>query len=444
MEKIENFLNEFIGPVATYMNDSLFFSSLSEAFMRLTPITLGGALVLLIGNFPIPAWISFLSDIGITAHITAAQNATMNALALFVTFNFAYIYVKKANYEALSAGLLAVAGFLILMPQNYQLFDMAVVPESFPSQVVVNEVNTLTAFGTNYTGATGIIVAILVGWLIGLLYVFLNKKNIVIKLPASVPPNVSESLRPSILSGIILVGFVLIRIVFTFAPVLSEFGNIFAFIGGLVQAPLQGILSNPFSLIIISTITNVFWFFGIHPNMVYGVIMPMMLANGIENQNAFLSGTALPFLTFAVVGFTLGNGFGGQGTTLGLVASMSCAQSQRYKQLFKLAVVPSLFNINEPLVFGMPIMMNPIFFIPMLISPLFIGGGAYLLIKLLNFTEFNPMISLPWTTTGIVTALLQGGWKLLLIALFVIIISTIIWYPFFAIADKKALEEEKA
>lgn len=443
MDKLEKVLNKFLGPIATYMNNSLFFSSLSEAFMRITPITLGGAVVLLIGNFPIPAWINFLETIGWNIHFIAAQNATMNAISLFIAFNFAYVYAKRSNYEALSAGLLSVGAFLILMPQNYSIYQFVTSPEAFPSEVTVTEASQITAFGTNYTGATGIIVAIVVGWLTSLLYVYFNKKNLVIKLPESVPSNVSESLRPSILSGLILLLFLAIRIIFALAPGLNHFGDVFTFISILVQSPLQNLVSSPASLIIIFTITNILWFFGIHPNMVYGVIMPVLLSSGIDNQNAFLAGEPLPYLTMGIVAFAVGNGFGGQGTTIGLVLSMIKARSARYKQLFKLASIPSLFNINEPLIFGMPIMMNPIFFFPMLLVPIGTGGVALFLAKILDFTNFNPMISLPWTTPGLIVSILQGGVKFFIIALAIILVSTLIWYPFFQVADKAAVREEQ-
>lgn len=434
MKYLEQFLNKFIVPVAEFMNGSQFFSTLSEAFMRLTAITLGGAVILLIGNFPIPAWLTFLETSGIAAHIAAAQNATMNALALFVAFNFAYVYTKKSKLEPLSASLIAVAAFLILMPQTYSIVDPA---------KTATEVTGLTAFGTMYTGATGIIVAILIAWLTSYLYVFLNRKNIVVKLPASVPPNVSESLRPSILAGIILIVVVLIRMIFEYVPVLNHYENIFNFIGALVQVPLQGMVSSPISLIIIAVFTNLLWFFGIHPNMVYGVTVPLLMANAVANQNAFLEGAELPYLMATVISYVVGNAFGGQGQTLGLVIAMSRAKSERYKELFKLSSIPSIFNINEPLIFGMPIMMNPIFFLPMMFVPIITGVGALLLVKLLFFTELNPMIMLPWTTPGIFASLLSGGWKYAVIALVTLLLSVVVWYPFFMIADKKAVEVEK-
>lgn len=435
MKSLESFLNKFIAPVAKWMNNNIFFSSLAEAFMRITPITLGGAIVLLIGNFPIKAWTDFLSKIGFSLSFTAAQNATMNCLALFVVFNFAYVYAKKSNFDPLPAGLLSVAAFFTLMPQDY-MARLAGTHVKLAQNV---------AFSTNYVGASGIIVAIVVGWIVAALYVWLNRKNLVIKLPASVPPNVSESLRPSIISGVILVAFVIIRIMFEMLPGLNHFGNIFALFTKLVQTPLQHFVASPISLIAVYTLANVLWFFGIHPNMVYGVIMPLITAEQIINQNAFKAGHTMPYLTVAILTVALGNAFGGQGTTIGLVISMIKSKSKRYKQMFKLAVVPSLFNINEPLVFGMPIMMNPVFFLPMVLTPICCGTASLILMHVLNLAKvFNPMIMLPWTMPGVIQTFLSGGIQFLTIAIVVVIISTIIWYPFFKIADKKAYQEEQA
>lgn len=182
MNNLQKFLDKFLAPIAKWMGNNLFFSSLADAFMKVTPITLGGAFVLLIGNFPIPAWTNFLQKIGWATQFNAAQNATMNVLSLFVVFNFAYVYAEKCKYNPLPAGLLAASSFMILAPQDYMA-------RAFGTHAKLTQV---TAFGTNYLGSSGMVVAILVGWVVGMLYVFLNKKNIVIKLPDSVPPNVAK------------------------------------------------------------------------------------------------------------------------------------------------------------------------------------------------------------------------------------------------------------
>ncbi|RDX02151.1 PTS sugar transporter subunit IIC [Listeria kieliensis] len=446
MEKLERFLNKFIGPVAARMNRSKFFSALAEAFMRTTPITLGVALLMIIGNFPIPIWIEWLKNIGLTPHFNAALGATINLLSVYVVFNFAYIYAKKDGHDPMPAGLLAIAAFFLLMPQAIQTYILGENVTKFPAQALIKSSSNVEAFQMLYTGGSGLFVAILVGYAVGLLYSYLIKKNITIKMPDSVPTNVSESLSPAILSGIILVIFFIVRVLFSYTP----FENIFAFITMLVQAPLQHLTASPIAIILIFTIANLLWFFGIHPNMVYGVVMPTLTANMTANMVAFQHHQELPYLAMAVVSYVCGNGFGGQGATYGLVISMFRAKSARYKQLFKLAGPPVIFNINEPLIFGMPLMLNPFFFIPMVISPALMGGIAWGMMSFLDFSKYNPLIAMPFTTPAPIVMFLKGGFPYFLVFIVLLIVNILTWYPFFRMADKKeyqqecSLEQEKA
>ncbi|MGO2266801.1 PTS sugar transporter subunit IIC [Vagococcus salmoninarum] len=438
METLEKFLNKFLGPVANWMSQSKFFSALSEAFMRTTPVTLGAAILMIIGNFPIPAWVAWVESSGMKVHFDSVIGATMNAISIFIVFNFAYVYARNEKQNPLSSGLLAIASFFILMPQQIAIPTLETAVETFPGQAVVTAMENKEAFDTFFTGGTGLMVAIFVGWLTAWLFVFLNKKNLTVKMPDTVPTNVAESLSPSILSGVIFIVFFLIRLAFAFTP----FGSIFYFIFGLIQQPLQALTSSPIAIIIIFTLANLLWFFGIHPNMVYGVVMPILMANGVANMNAFRNGEPLPFLLMGVIALVCGNGFGGQGSTYGLVIAMFTAKSERYKSLRKLAGPPVLFNVNEPLVFGMPLMLNPVFFIPMAIGPVLMGSAAWLMVNILDFTKLNPMISLPWTTPAPIVMALQGGFKYLIIFVVVFIINVVLWFPFFRIADKHAVQEE--
>lgn len=438
MEALEKFLNKFLGPVANWMSQSKFFSALSEAFMRTTPVTLGAAILMIIGNFPIPAWVAWVESSGMKVHFDSVIGATMNAISIFIVFNFAYVYARNEKQNPLSSGLLAIASFFILMPQQIAIPTLETAVETFPGQAVVTAMENKEAFDTFFTGGTGLMVAIFVGWLTAWLFVFLNKKNLTVKMPDTVPTNVAESLSPSILSGVIFIVFFLIRLAFAFTP----FGSIFYFIFGLIQQPLQALTSSPIAIIIIFTLANLLWFFGIHPNMVYGVVMPMLMANDVANMNAFRNGEPLPFLLMGVIALVCGNGFGGQGGTYGLVIAMFTAKSERYKSLRKLAGPPVIFNVNEPLVFGMPLMLNPVFFIPMAIGPILMGSAAWLMVNILDFTKLNPMISLPWTTPAPIVMALQGGFKYLIIFVVVFIINVVLWFPFFRIADKHAVQEE--
>lgn len=412
--------------------------------MRMTPITLGASVLMIIGFFPIPAWQARLTSIGVYSDFIAVQNATINALGLFLAYTFAYSYVKinAKEYNPLIAGLLSLSSFMIMIPQQFNLFAVKEQLVEFPAKATVESMSTLNAFSTDYIGASGILVAMIIGYLVARIYIFLNKKHFVVKLPESVPSNVAESLSPTFISGVIMIFAFVLRLVFKFFPFLSNYGNIFAFITGVIQIPLQDIVGSPLSLMLILSLANFFWYFGIHPQVVYSVVTPIVMANSVANITAYTSGQAIPYLMFAIVGVACGTGFGGQGATIGLVISMATAKSKRYKEMFKLTVVPSIFNINEPLIFGMPIIMNPIFFIPMAVGPLIMGGVAWVLASLIDLTKYNPTISFPWTTPALINMVFRGGIPLLLVGIVCLGVSILIWYPFFKVADIKAVEEE--
>lgn len=444
MKNMEKFIDTFFGPMAKYMNKSPFFRSLTDAFIRMTPLTLGASVLMIVGFFPIPVWQKFVQSTGIYEDFLAVQNATINALGLFLAFTFAYSFVKinAKEYNPLVAGLLSLASFMIMIPQKFVLYQVSGVTDKFPVKGTVQGASDLHAYSTDYIGASGILVAIIIGYAVARLYIFLNKKHFVIRLPESVPANVSESLSPTFISGAIMILVFLLRLVFKFVPFLSDYGNIFAFITGIIQTPLQNVVASPLSLILILSLANLFWYFGIHPQVVYSVVTPIVIANSTANIVAYTSGKGLPYLMFAIVGVACGTGFGGQGATIGLVISMIRAKSQRYKEMFKLTSVPSIFNINEPLIFGMPIILNPIFFIPMAIGPLVMGLSAWGMANLIDLTKYNPTIAFPWTTPAVVSMLFKGGVKLFAVSIVCMLISVVIWYPFFKVADKKAVEEE--
>ena len=444
MDNMEKFIDTVFGPIAMYMNKSPFFRSLTDAFIRMTPLTLGASVLMIIGFFPITAWQTWIKSVGIYDDFVAVQNASINALGLFLAFTFAYCFVKinATKYNPLVAGLLSLASFMMMIPQKYTLYNVTGVGAQLPAKGTVQSVADLNAFATDYIGASGIIVAIIIGYIVARLYIFLNDKHFVITLPESVPPNVSESLSPTFIAGSIMVLVFLLRLVFRFVPYLSSYGNIFAFITGVIQTPLQNIVGSPLSLILILSLANLFWYFGIHPQVVYSVVTPIAIANATANLVAYTSGKPIPYLMFAIVGVACGTGFGGQGATLDLVISMIRAKSERYREMFKLTSIPSLFNINEPLIFGMPIILNPLFFIPMAIGPLVMGLSAWGMASLVDLTNYNPTIAFPWTTPAPITMFFRGGLTLLLISIVSLAISVVIWYPFFKIADKKALEEE--
>lgn len=421
MKKLEMLLDRFIGPIAQKMSDSDTIQAVAEGFMRTGPITFGIALFAILGNLPIDSYTTWLNEVGLKVHFDAVLNASMNIIALYVVFSVGYCFAKRKNQGAIACGFLSLLSFLIIMPQT-----------------VVGKEGDVTAFAIKYLGGSGILVGLIIALLVGYIYVFLCKKGLSFKMPEGVPPMVSESLSPMFIAMIIVTIAFLIRVGFAFTPYINAFDFFEQTIGGVI---LKFGLSVP-TIFLLYFVANLLWFFGIHPNTVYGPFTPLAMTIMMTNIADLQAGNPITYATLSLV--SIFAAFGGNGNTLGLCISMLTAKSQRYKKMLKLAFLPNIFNINEPLIFGMPVMLNPIFFIPMVFTNVVLGLLGLFATTIFEFAYNPTMALLPWTTPIFVRALLAGGISLLIMILILLVVNTVMYYPFFRIADKKAVEEERA
>lgn len=390
--------------------------------MRTMPITLGVAVFAILVNLPIQPWLDFLINSGLSVVTQEIINVTMSMLAIYVVISVSSCYAKVNGESGLTASLISTGAFLCLMPQTVEGTD-----------------GIISALQTSYLGSNGIFVAMLIALLITNIYCWLCKKNIMLKLPDSVPHMVSQSMSPTFVSMIIFVIVLLVKYVVYLTP----YGNVFDMLNSTVTQPILNVGGSPLALIGLYTFTNLLWFFGIHPSPIVSVYTPVLITCMTANVEAFMAGTSsanLPHLAFMVVFITMN--MGGNGNTLGLAIAMVNAKSERFKAMFKLSFIPCLFNINEPMVFGVPLMLNPIFFIPMVLTTPITGGIAYLFAILGFGNGFNPTVSSPWIMPAPITGLLEGGIMLAIVPLVCILANVILYYPFFKIADNQALKEE--
>ena len=397
-DKFQRGLEKVVGPFATAVANSRYIKALTEGFMYTMPITLGVAAIAVLANLPIPAWTQFLQSIGIYATALEVVSLTLSLLAIYVVGAIGYAFTKNEGENKAGAAVSTIA--------------------------------------TSYLGSDGIFLAIILGLVIPAFYCFLMKKNLKLKLPDSVPPMVSQSLAPTFVAMILITSVFAVKYACTFTP----YGNLFTLISTLVGKPVSAFGANPISLIAIFTLMNLIWFFGVHPNAILMPYMPILTIVGLANQEAFLSNRALPYLTFAVLASCIQ--IGGAGNTLGLCIASFFGKSEKYKTMRKLVAPANLFNINEPAIFGFPIMLNPIYLIPMIFSAPVKG---FLVLGLLKFipVSVNPTISMPWVTPGFVTAFFQGGVPLLVIWFLSLGIDFLMYLPFFLIDDKNALRQEQ-
>jgi len=424
LETLQNWLQKNVNPIAEAINKNHIITAVSRSMMMLMPVLIGSAVFSIFANFPITAVANALSAAGITNLLNTFINTQTNLMPIFNVFLIAYVYANGENCNGLIAGVFSLLVYFILMP----------------STIGTGE-EVISAYSTEFFGSSSIFAAIIIAILVSLLYCWFEKNNIIMKMPDTVPVFVSKCFAP-LPASVVIVG---IALVVSFLCSLTSQGNFFSLILTYIQNPIVKIGANVPFMVVFYTIVNLFWFFGIHPSALMSFFSPVLSVVIGGNVRALYSGEALPYLEEACAYHA--SMVGGTGCTLGLAIIMLLfAKSKRYKQLNKIAFAPSVFNVNEPLLFGLPIVMNSTFLIPMLIVPGLSIAIMGTLAKLGLFNNYNAMVgaTIPWTMPAPITAFLAGGVPMLVAMLAVIAIGGLIFYPFFRIADKEALEEEAA
>ena len=294
-----------------------------------------------------------------------------------------------------------------------------------------------------WTGGNGVIAAILVGIFVGKIFCFFMKRNITIKMPAGVPVGVSNSFAA------LIPGFVIILISMVVYQLCMMIANLSLteLIFKVLQTPMQNLTDTWVGGILIVLLMSVLFWAGLHgPNIIMGVMAPILTANSIANQGIVESGKALTMANGARVmtpqlidNFVK---FGGTGITLGLlIAALLAAKSKQMKEISKLSIVPGFFNINEPVIFGLPIVFNPIMLIPFILVPLIGLIITYGAITIGFLTPFNN-VQVPWTTPPIISGFILGGFKGALIQVIILVLSVVIYFPFMKKQDQQNLLAE--
>lgn len=419
LEKEENKMFKVIGRVAEVLSNNQSLTAISQGFVKTMPVSLGLVLFSILGNLPIPAFTAWLSEVGIKESINAAVTVSSSLIALYISFSIAYIFVSKRKHSGITGGFISMASFILLIPQTVGTGDSMVSGIDF-----------------TYTGSQGIVIALIVSLLVSQLYCFLIERGLKIKLPKSVPSMVSESLEPAFVSMAIFLVIFVIRVIVSY----TDFGSFYEMINQIIATPLMKVGTSIPAGLLILFLGNLFWFFGIHPSTIQGPYSPVLLMMVFDNIAKFQAGEPMLYVTNVLV--YLIAGLGANGNTIGLLISMFTAKSKRYKSMLKISFVPHLFNINEPLIFGMPVILNPIFFIPMTFSAVITGLLTWVGLSIISIS-YNPLMEmLPWTTPVFIKYFFAGGFSLFVLVVFLIIVNVILYYPFFKMADKLALVEE--
>lgn len=407
-----------VQPMANKLSNNRYIKAMMGGMMMALPATIIGAIASLLKTLPIEAYQNFIISNGIDKILQMPITFTTNITALIFVVCITYSLTESFEVKGMGASILALVCFLIntpvIMDKNSWGQDIATIP-------------------MDWLGSMGIFSAIIIAFAVGSLYVYIVQKGWTIKMPESVPPFVKDSFASLVPGAIIAALFLVVAGIFANTP----FGTMHSLIYGLIQIPLQNIGGSFGAMLLVSILCQLFWFFGIHGMAVLSVVMPIWGALDVSQLSAYSSGSPLPNIlgmNFYMI-FTVG------GTALGLAILLLIAKSQRFKTLGKLAIVPAIFGITEPILFGTPLILNPIFAIPLIFGNVISLILAYVG-TLIGILPRLSGIGAPSGTPIVLQGLIAGGWKIALFQLVLVILWVVLWYPFFKMADNKALQEE--
>lgn len=418
-----NFLENMLLPIADKLNNNRYLSALRDGFMVALPLIIFGSIFVVIANFPFLD--KMISEEAFTAYQNAlgpASAATLSIMGVFVMIGIGYKLTEHYGGEAIYGGVVALAAFLIMTPQ------------------VLDGVSGVIP--TSVLGAEGMFLGIFTAFISAELYRYFVKKDWTIKMPAGVPGAVSRSFSALIPITLTLTVFLLIRIIFSY----TGFETVQNFIYSVIQQPLTVLGSGLPATIIAVLLIQVFWFFGLHGQIIINSVFdPIWYTLNDQNLSAFQAGTELPNIITKQFIDSFLVGMGGSGMTLAVIILIfMIGKSRQLKELGKLGAPAGLFNVNEPIIFGLPIIMNPLILIPWLVAPVVVTLITY-------FAMYSGIVPppagviVPWTTPPILNGFLATGnaWQGGVLQAFNLLVVIVIWWPFLKILDKNYYETER-
>ncbi len=437
-------LEKVLMPLAEAIGKNKYLISIRDGFLVSTPLLIVGSFFLLIANFPIPQWTDWLATLSIngtpfTTFLTKPTAATFDIMAVFAVIGIGYSFGKQMKINPIFGSAVSILSWFLLMPYVVSGTPGALVNGLGENVVLGHKVSVaLSGIPLGWVGAKGIFMGIICAFSSVHIYSFIEKKGWIIKMPAGVPPTVVQSFAALIPAGIVIAVFFLVNILFALTP----WGNAFDFIFSILQTPLLGLGGTLGAMVIAYIFLHLFWFFGVNGGSVVGAVYnPILQTLAAENLTAYKAGEAMPNIISQQFQDLFAT-FGGAGSTLSLlIAMLLFCKSKRIKELGKLALVPGIFGINEPIIFGLPIVLNPTIIIPFILVPTVNIVISYFAMDL-GIVPITNGIQIPWTTPVIISGFLSTNWVGALLQLGLLILGVFIYMPFIKAMDKQYLIDE--
>lgn len=417
MNKFLDTLSDKLLPLANVLGSNKYLAVLRDAFMLSFPITMFGSLIVVFNNLPFFSddTKSFLYNL-----LGNGQMATMSIMTVFVVFGIGYYLSKTYDVEGVFGGAVSLSSFLILTPFFVET----------EKGEVIGSVLSLDRLG-----AKGMFLGMITAFIAAELYSRMSNKGWQIKMPDSVPPAVAKSFAALIPGTLTLTVFLAIHAVLT---ALFKV-NLHDIIYKVIQTPLIGLGSSIGATLIALFFIQILWFFGLHGQVLVNSVMdPIWNTLNLENLEAFQAGKEVPHIISKSFIETFTVGLGGSGMTLAVVFIMAFLLKKKvYKDVGRLALGAGIFNVNEPVIFGLPIVMNATILIPWIIAPLVVTTFNYTVMAL-GIIPAPTGVSVPWTVPIFFSGMLAtnsilGG----ILQLIDFVIVGFIWYPFLRVLDKQ-------
>ncbi len=403
MERAAGLLKARVLPALTALSENTYLAAVRAGMIAVVPLTIIGGLFMIVAYLPLPGW-----DARVAPHLPLLQvpvTATFGILAVVVCFSIAYDLGRRLGQEAIVSASMATVVFLMI-------------------QIDVRE-QALVMAGL---GSQGLFTAILVALVAVRVQKLFADANLVIRMPDGVPAVVQQSFLSLVPLCVLVVIFWLLR----FALSVD--------LNAIVQAafsPLVFALNTLPGILVYAFLVAALWSIGINgDNAVDAVVAPIFLQYLAANVTAMTEGRPLPYVT-AYGFFTTFVNVGGTGATIALALLLARSREPGFRTVSRLSLPAQVFQINEPIFFGLPMVLNPVFMVPYVLNALILTTGTYLLM----YWEVirRPFVNVPWTTPPIVGHYLVtgGDWRAALWGLAAIVIAMAVYFPFARAAERQ-------
>lgn len=449
MDKLSESMEKFLLPIAQKVGTQRHLVALRDGFLATMTASIAGAFAVLfncvffnhddaaiIGKqlYKLGFWKDYVSPILDKYVINMGwqiQNGTLKILAILLVVTIAYSLAKSYDVDPLGAAVCAFSSYFILMSttfDNGSVFTLDAKTGEYLAGVS-------GVYDMQWLGANAMFTSILTAFIATELFVRITKKGIVIKMPDQVPPAVMRSFAALIPSMATMILFGIVSTIF----INGIEKDLPSWLFNTLQQPLMNLGQSPVTFILLSLLAQLLWFFGLHGmNIVEAILKPLYEPAKLDNIDRFSQGLdpqyALTRNFIDVYAMP-----GGSGGTMGLlIAIFLFSKREESRELAKLAIAPACFQINEPVIFGLPIILNVTYFIPFLLNTPLMLTIAWIFTEPIPFANYI-CVDVPWTCPPVVSAFFAtgGDWKATVLAAALLVFSILLWTPFVLVANRQ-------